>query len=304
MDAGINYTTSDVIEEVQRITDGEGVDLTYEHTGGELFQHGLDALKKDGRLVTCGAHSGEVVPFDLIPFFRKQVSVIGSFVYTRDEVGALPGTRRARARAAARRGDVPARTGKGGDGPHGEQGVLREDPPHPRRRLVKRIGVDVGGTFTDLIYVDDETGAVLVHKLPTTPEDPSQGTVAGIRELAARAGREPRGARPGVPRHDDRHEHRHPARRRDRGDDHDGGLPGHPPHRPSQEAAQLLELPGPAVAGLSRRAPPPPPDRARAHHEGRFGARASRRGEGARAGAASSRRRGSRPWPCASSSRS
>ena len=28
MDAGINYTTSDVIEEVQRITDGEGVDLT------------------------------------------------------------------------------------------------------------------------------------------------------------------------------------------------------------------------------------------------------------------------------------
>ena len=86
MDAGINYTTSDVVEEVQRITGGEGVDLTYEHTGGELFQHGLDALKKDGRLVTCGAHSGEVVPFDLIPFFRKQVSVIGSFVYTRDEV--------------------------------------------------------------------------------------------------------------------------------------------------------------------------------------------------------------------------
>jgi NADPH:quinone reductase-like Zn-dependent oxidoreductase len=86
MDAGINYTTSEVIEEVQRITDSEGVDLTYEHTGGELFQHGLDALKKDGRLVTCGAHSGEVVPFDLIPFFRKQVSVIGSFVYTRDEV--------------------------------------------------------------------------------------------------------------------------------------------------------------------------------------------------------------------------
>ena len=86
MDAGINYTTSDVAEEVQRITDGDGVDLTYEHTGGEHFQHGLDALKKDGRLVTCGAHSGEVVPFDVIPFFRKQISVIGSFVYTRDEV--------------------------------------------------------------------------------------------------------------------------------------------------------------------------------------------------------------------------
>jgi 5-oxoprolinase (ATP-hydrolysing)/N-methylhydantoinase A len=56
---------------------------------------------------------------------------------------------------------------------------------------VKRLGVDVGGTFTDLIYVDDEAGTVLVHKLPTTPEDPSQGTVRGIEELTARAGESP-----------------------------------------------------------------------------------------------------------------
>jgi N-methylhydantoinase A/oxoprolinase/acetone carboxylase beta subunit len=56
---------------------------------------------------------------------------------------------------------------------------------------MKRLGVDVGGTFTDLIYVDDESGTVLVHKLPTTPEDPSQGTVEGIRELTAQAGESP-----------------------------------------------------------------------------------------------------------------
>ena len=53
---------------------------------------------------------------------------------------------------------------------------------------MKRLGVDVGGTFTDLIYVDDEAGQILVHKLPTTPDDPSQGTVQGIRELAEQAG--------------------------------------------------------------------------------------------------------------------
>jgi N-methylhydantoinase A/oxoprolinase/acetone carboxylase beta subunit len=56
---------------------------------------------------------------------------------------------------------------------------------------MKRLGVDVGGTFTDLIYVDDESGAVLVHKLPTTPDDPSRGTVQGIRELTAQAGETP-----------------------------------------------------------------------------------------------------------------
>jgi len=56
---------------------------------------------------------------------------------------------------------------------------------------MKRIGVDVGGTFTDLIYVDDEAGVIRVHKLPTTPDDPSQGTIQGLKELAAEAGAEP-----------------------------------------------------------------------------------------------------------------
>src|SRR5713101_5116634 len=56
---------------------------------------------------------------------------------------------------------------------------------------MKRLGVDVGGTFTDLIYVDDEAGKILVHKVPTTPEDPSRGTVQGIRELTAQAGESP-----------------------------------------------------------------------------------------------------------------
>ncbi len=53
---------------------------------------------------------------------------------------------------------------------------------------MKRVGVDVGGTFTDLIYVDDEAGVIRVHKIATTPEDPSLGTIQGIRELAAEAG--------------------------------------------------------------------------------------------------------------------
>jgi NADPH:quinone reductase-like Zn-dependent oxidoreductase len=86
MDAGINHQQQNVVDEVMRLTDGKGADLAYEHVGGELFQAALDSLCKDGRLVTCGAHSGEVVQFDIIPFFRTQKSIIGSFVYNRDEV--------------------------------------------------------------------------------------------------------------------------------------------------------------------------------------------------------------------------
>jgi NADPH:quinone reductase-like Zn-dependent oxidoreductase len=86
MDVGIDHATEDVVERVMELTDGNGVDVVYEHVGGELFQKGLDSMSKDGRLVICGGHSGEVVPFDIIPFFRAQKNVIGSFVYTKTEV--------------------------------------------------------------------------------------------------------------------------------------------------------------------------------------------------------------------------
>jgi NADPH:quinone reductase-like Zn-dependent oxidoreductase len=88
MDHGINHATQDVVAEVMRLTDDRGVDLVFEHVGGELFQKGLESLGKDGRLVICGGHSGEVVPLDIIPFFRMQRQIIGSFTYNRLEVQA------------------------------------------------------------------------------------------------------------------------------------------------------------------------------------------------------------------------
>jgi len=48
---------------------------------------------------------------------------------------------------------------------------------------MRLIGVDVGGTFTDVVFADTETGVTLIHKVPTTPDDPSRGVVAGIVEL-------------------------------------------------------------------------------------------------------------------------
>jgi N-methylhydantoinase A len=48
---------------------------------------------------------------------------------------------------------------------------------------MKTIGVDVGGTFTDIVYCDLESGEVAVHKVSTTPDDPSRGIIQGIGEI-------------------------------------------------------------------------------------------------------------------------
>ena len=47
-----------------------------------------------------------------------------------------------------------------------------------------RIGIDVGGTFTDFLLVD-EKGDQKIFKTPSIPEDPSVGVLNGLREIAA-----------------------------------------------------------------------------------------------------------------------
>ena len=54
-----------------------------------------------------------------------------------------------------------------------------------------RVGVDSGGTFTDVCLFDDETGRVGVWKVPSTPDDPSRGIAGGVAEAIARAPSEP-----------------------------------------------------------------------------------------------------------------
>lgn len=73
----INYRAEDVTERALALNGGP-VDLVIEHVGGEQFGACLAALRKDGRLITCGAHAGEVVDFDIIPVFRNEWRVIGS----------------------------------------------------------------------------------------------------------------------------------------------------------------------------------------------------------------------------------
>lgn len=46
-----------------------------------------------------------------------------------------------------------------------------------------KLGIDIGGTFTDFILISGE-GKTLIHKTLSTPHDPSEGFINGIRELA------------------------------------------------------------------------------------------------------------------------
>lgn len=47
-----------------------------------------------------------------------------------------------------------------------------------------RVGIDVGGTFTDLVAIDSASGAVRSQKVLTTPEAPARGVLAGLQSLA------------------------------------------------------------------------------------------------------------------------
>ncbi|MGH3010301.1 MAG: hydantoinase/oxoprolinase family protein [Gaiellaceae bacterium] len=57
--------------------------------------------------------------------------------------------------------------------------------------MAHRLGVDVGGTFTDLLLVDDEKGDLFRVKTPSTPADPSEGVLAGVRRICEESGIEP-----------------------------------------------------------------------------------------------------------------
>jgi N-methylhydantoinase A/oxoprolinase/acetone carboxylase beta subunit len=49
-----------------------------------------------------------------------------------------------------------------------------------------RLGCDIGGTFTDFVLLNDQTGEITINKCLTTPRDPSDAVEQGIRELEQR----------------------------------------------------------------------------------------------------------------------
>jgi 5-oxoprolinase (ATP-hydrolysing) len=59
-------------------------------------------------------------------------------------------------------------------------------PPRGGSELSYRVGLDIGGTFTDLVLLEEGTDELELHKVLTTPSDPAVGALQGLEELLAR----------------------------------------------------------------------------------------------------------------------
>ena len=57
---------------------------------------------------------------------------------------------------------------------------MSDNPASDTTAIHRVVGIDVGGTFTDIAVLED--GKLTVHKLPSTPSDPSLGILQGVKE--------------------------------------------------------------------------------------------------------------------------
>lgn len=88
-DETIDHASEDVAARVREITQRKGAEVVFEHVGGRVFEAGVAALAKNGRLVTCGATIGAKATLDLNLLFGRHLSILGSWMGTRGDMLAV-----------------------------------------------------------------------------------------------------------------------------------------------------------------------------------------------------------------------
>lgn len=68
----------DIVKQVMTQTDGRGVDVVIENVGAAVWSAALKSLVRGGRLVTCGATTGDQPPAEIRRIFIRQLQVLGS----------------------------------------------------------------------------------------------------------------------------------------------------------------------------------------------------------------------------------
>ena len=82
----IDHSTEDVAKRARELTGKKGVDVVVEHVGGRVFEAGVAALARDGRLVTCGATAGAKATLDLNLLFGRHLTLLGSWMGRRSDL--------------------------------------------------------------------------------------------------------------------------------------------------------------------------------------------------------------------------
>ena len=82
----IDHSSDDIAARVKALTARKGADVVIEHVGGRVFESGVAALARNGRLVTCGATIGAKVGLDINALFGKHLSLMGSWMGRRGEL--------------------------------------------------------------------------------------------------------------------------------------------------------------------------------------------------------------------------
>jgi NADPH:quinone reductase-like Zn-dependent oxidoreductase len=77
-DYTINSKTEEVAKAVMAATGGRGVDVVIENVGAAVWSQAMKSLVRGGRLVTCGATTGDQPPADLRRIFIRQLEILGS----------------------------------------------------------------------------------------------------------------------------------------------------------------------------------------------------------------------------------
>ena len=82
----INYSNEDFADRVKDLTDGEGVDVVFDHIGADTWEKNFASLSRGGRYVNCGVTSGHLAQLHIGQMFTKQVQLYGSFMGTKAEM--------------------------------------------------------------------------------------------------------------------------------------------------------------------------------------------------------------------------
>jgi len=123
------------------------------------------------------------------PKIAPPPSVAAPVIQPVQRSGSTPVAREAEAPAVEARRPAPA--------PAAAPAPARRPEPRevPKRRAPSggdyMLGVDVGGTFTDLLLIEESTGHTFTAKVPSTPQDSSQGVLNGLERICEKAGIEP-----------------------------------------------------------------------------------------------------------------